>query len=1437
MKHNPQFTPSFQTWESFEDLYATIQSKLQEIKNTSPEEKLDHPKLKLPPIKLPQFNGDPNNWTSFYEAFNHLVHNNGSISNSEKEKPFEPAIDGLRSNAQAIESQRESLLVDSTPRVASGSFDEPNNNHAPISLCSLQNEANTLISQPSTVLLGTARVCTLDTRGNPHILRCLIDNGSQNHFITTECCKKLLLNYNTFSEPMFVNGFGGCSNDIIGATNIVISSRYDKNIKYSINSLIVKRITDYLPTSKVDRSKLEYLFNIPLADDIFHEPGQIDMLIGAQLFSKLLKQGRIQGPPGMPDAVQTTFGFILMGEAPILSINSNIKSSSVLCAYSNIPLENILRRFWELEEPSSKSSAFLSEEEEECERIYKTTTYRELSGRYVVALPFKKSPLNLGSSMDIAKKRFMSLERKLQSSPSYREAYDKIFIEYLEKDYISPVVDQCDNIGYIIPHHGVIRESSISTKVRMVLDSSAKTDNNISINDILHVGPNLQPDLFAVILRFRTFPIAFCADVKQMYLQLKTLPEHNKYQRVYYRFDPSDPLQLFEFKRVCFGFSSSPYLALRTLKQLADDERAKYPLAADVIDRGNYYMDDICCSCDSIPEAFEVSSQLIKMFSAGGFDLLKWSSNSEKLLSSLPSHHLHPQAVHFDSNEFHKVLGVKWDSKSDTFSFEVSNLTNVTATKRNMLSIIARLWDVLGFAAPFILYVKLLIKELWLLKQDWDEIAPPHIIKAWKKFYSDLPFLSNLQVPRHVGVTKTSSPILLAFCDASEKAYGAVIYLCVQSEGNNTIRILYSKSKISPLKVVSLARLELCAAHLMAKLLSAVTRAFEKQFSVQRVVAMSDSTIVLNWINSSPHRLKTFVANRVTKIQEVLSPKNFYHISGKTNPADCLSRGLTASQLISHGLWLNGPSWAVLNVNQWPLEPFILCASDEIPERKVVALPTISIPQDEGILEIVNRISDWSRCLRVCTYIFRFIGKLKSRGKISPQDLQETEIIILRAVQKKHFHFLTQSLLLNKSYPVALRKLSPFIVNDVIRVGGRLSNTDLTFDHKHPIILPHKDHVVNLIIDWMHKKSCHAGPQHLISLLRQRFWILSARRIVRSRVYQCIKCFKLRPRAATAPIMADLPKCRLSISKPFTHVGVDFGGPLLYTPIRRRGSKSEKIYICVFICLVTRAIHIETATDLSTNSFLNALKRFMSRRGPIQVIYSDNGTNFIGARSYLSELQNFIFSNAFSEDFRCVLNENRITWQMIPPNAPHFGGSWEAAIKSVKTHLFRVIGKQLLSYEEFLTVLSQIEAILNSRPLGILSEDPSDPSPLTPAHFLNLKPLNYLLSSNIEEERMQLLSRYHLLDKLIQSYWKRWSNEYLHTLQTREKWNSASYPIKEGVIVLLMEKNAPSLHWPLGIVEKTYPGKDDRTRVALIRTKSGTFKRPIIRLCPLPILS
>ncbi|XP_041975763.1 uncharacterized protein LOC121730689 [Aricia agestis] len=387
---------------------------------------------------------------------------------------------------------------------------------------------------------------------------------------------------------------------------------------------------------------------------------------------------------------------IFTGKAQTASTDD--RAQTFFCNF-NCTFENCISRFFDTEELPSDN--YLTPAEQECENIFEQTTSRDSNGRYSVALPFKADPASLGESRHIAERRFLSLERRLSVNPLVKREYDKIINEYIEKGYITIVNNNTLNSNqyYVIPHHAVVRGDKLTTKVRMVLNASMKTSSGISLNDILHTGRNLQSDLFRIILNFRLFPVAVSADIRQMFLQVTVKESFRQYQRILYRFNSNEPIQLYQFNRVTFGMTCSPYLAMRVIRQLMNDERSRFPIAVAALEKDAIYTDDVALSFRNTAEAITASKQLIDLFAAGGFDLVKFASNSSNFLGAMPSEARVTDLIDIGSDGNLKILGLQWSPASDNFCFRVTE-DDRKCTKRNILSFVARIWDLMGFVAP-----------------------------------------------------------------------------------------------------------------------------------------------------------------------------------------------------------------------------------------------------------------------------------------------------------------------------------------------------------------------------------------------------------------------------------------------------------------------------------------------------------------------------------------------------------------------------------------------------------------------------------------------------------------------------------------------------------------------------------------------------------------
>jgi len=412
--------------------------------------------------------------------------------------------------------------------------------------------------------------------------------------------------------------------------------------------------------------------------------------------------------------------------------------------------------------------------------------------------------------------------------------------------------------------------------------------------------------------------------------------------------------------------------------------------------------------------------------------------------------------------------------------------------------------------------------------------------------------------------------------------------------------------------------------------------------------------------------------------------------------------------------------------------------------------------------------------------------------------------------------------------PNALAQLAPFVdPQNIIRVGGRLKFSTLEEEAKHPILLPKESHLSLLIIRHYHLNFLHGGPRLILSMIQRRFWILSGRDAVRKFIFSCVKCTRFRA-SCPQPFMADLPFTRVQQHRPFTHIGMDYGGPFIVKEGRRRNSKTSKAYLALFICMTTKAVHLEVVSDLSTDAFLAALDRFVARRGIPSLIQSDCGTNFVGAARQLKML----FAN---EDVQGVLQSHvPCQWKFNPPAAPHFGGIWEAAIKSAKLHLKKVIGIQTLTMEELTTLVVRVEGVLNSRPVLPVSNDPNDLSALTPGHFLIGQPILTVPEPDFIDRPINRLTRWQLIKQAHQRFWTRWSREYLQTLQGRQKWYVRNPSLAVGDMVVINSPIRPPMAWQMGRITEVHPGPDGVIRVATVKTTDGILKRPAVKLVKLP---
>lgn len=1347
----------------------------------------------------------------------------------------------------------------------------------PISSCCAQTSSRSVLLQTATSdIFGASCHNSVKTR-------LLFDTGSQRSYITNELKERLNLKC-VRKENVVIKTFGDLNNTEIKRLEVVqFKVKHRKSSRYVlVEALCVPDICSPIANQKLNHAKkMKEFSGLEFADFSEEFDLSIGVLVGIDFYFRFFTGKRVESKDGVV-ASESSLGWILSGSIVSKCLTKASYSHQMRIEVQTVDskLDAKLHRFWQIEE--TENTEDISVIDQFTKHIYHDGT------RYVTKLPFKPDHESIPDNFSTCVKRLDSLNKRLDRLEINKE-YETIFSDYERDGIIERVPDSQiakeEGTVHYIPHRPVIREDRITTKIRPVFDASCSA-NGVSLNDCLYSGPNLLAKIFDILLRFRLNKIGILADIKQAFLNINIHPDHRDFLRFLWR-DPSSSnkeIVVYRFLRVVFGLTSSPFLLNGTIRQ----HMSKYiDTEKQFVNQflSDLYVDDITTGSDTIEDGKIFYEKASSSMSGAGLQLRKWTSNDTELQSFFSSKEppLQPKSVEDDSSfaqsqfesqgDYKRVLGVEWDLSNDKFIFRFHSFLEkgrtMVLTKRNILSLSASIYDPLGIVTPITARVKTIFQLICKVKCGWDEKVPPDIARIWNDFLEALESVKIVEIDRFAFVSGTSDTLkhveLHGFCDSSKIVYCAVVYLRVVTEAGIKVFFLTSKSKVAPLKEVTIPRLELLSCLLLSNLMKNVRSALSDRVSVDATYCWSDSKVALCWIRGNRKTWKPWVENRVVSVRKEIRKDDWHHIPGKDNPSDVPTRMVSQFKESFSDKWFNGPEILydsdklsnflsdelslldsdksdILSEARNRFVDFDERSSSNLFECKDTVLndslstlftETDNSDNDIGLSKIIDvgRYSTLQKLLNVTAFVYRFISNVKS--KISRRPVIEDNVISADEQEAALKNWVKEEQRLMQhatNFEKQTKSLGLFKKDDVLRVRGRFNNANITTDQKHPILLRNiTSPFTKLVVLQSHERTKHQGIDSTLADVRRRFWIVQGRKAVKNTIRKCVVCIRYQGRTLRLPPTPDLPDFRVEYNERcFNSVGMDFAGPLYFRNFldnNKDKRDSLKCYILLLTCATSRAVHLELVPDLSKHSFIRAFKRFVGRRGTPSLVISDNAKTF---RS--SSVKRFMSSCGIKQKF-------------ILPASPWWGGFYERLVRSVKISLKKILGLSYLTYEELETVLIEVESTINTRPLTYVNEDDTD-TVITPNHLIFGTDIhdNYFFVAN---SAFVPVKRLRHLNKVLEHFRKRFLSTYINELRQTHIYQKSNIAdnrnLVMGDIVIVKDDNPlPRSRWPIAKVQEVIRGSDGHIRGAKLTTitkngKKGSIHRPLSKIIPFEI--
>ncbi|EFO84395.1 hypothetical protein CRE_19915 [Caenorhabditis remanei] len=1242
---------------------------------------------------------------------------------------------------------------------------------------------------------------------------------------------------------------------------------------------------------------------------------QIDMILGNNILNKIksierpktyclpsgrsiekLMVGYVNHPPVMEDS------FVPINESTQVNIVNDMEqiwihtldsedmdleeanANKVPSAVSNKKFEKQLEQLWSLEvigiEPPTKR-----EDKEALNndliKEFKRSAVKDPDGRIQVALPYNGRQNELGNNLAVAKRRLVSLLGRQLQKKEDREAYHQILMGQLASGIIEEVIPgtPADGPEYYIPHRVVIKQESLTTKLRIVLDASSHMKNQLSLNDCLYPGPSILQSILGILLRSRLPKFLMTADIEKAFHAVMVQEKFRDAMKFIWLKNPEEGFKesniaTYRFSRLPFGVTCSPFLLAVTILTYLDLD------LDDFNERflENLYVDNVMFTSNSEEDLMNCYTKSKSTCDKMHMNLREFMCNNGVVRAKIPEKDRSAQTTG-------KLLGHQWNSEEDTIHIKIATPPEGIPTKRDIVAFNATTYDPSGLLSPILVLLKRFITIMWEKDIDWDQKIPQDMWPLWKTVAAQ--FTEKVySMPRQLVTNYDYDSIQLAvFSDASKYHYATTAYLRFGFKNERfESKLIFAKSRVRPSSggsEYSIPRMELVALEIGVN--SAVNIANELHIKIKDVNIFSDSTCCLYWILSkvSNNLGSVWVANRVKKIHQnaqVLReegiPITFRYVPTDENPADIASRGCSIQELKESDLWHKGPKFLSEREDRWPKKLDNTIADphafreqarslgiipSSAPEKSTTLLKVEvnrQLPVYSSIVpyERTNSMSKLTKTIRkVCKWIcyivekrnrrhpektINFTGSMLKKFKEAFEANNSVEETLLARKFIIQDHYIDAKERLNET---PSSRMTPAVFDEGIwRFSTRFSNAEderITPEMRHPIIIISKHRLATLIVQEAHENLHHQGIQDVITEVHRRYWIESIGLIVKSIRRRCVTCQKKHGLPFEYNYTRILPPSRTTMESPFKHIGLDYIGPLPF----KLGQRLGKVWVLLLTCLVTRAVHLEIVSDNTTVGFINGLKRFIARRGAPSSILSDNAPQFkLGYRMINKDLKTYVNQDPSLTTF---LARHEIKIKLITPMSPWQGGIYERLVGIVKNILLKVLGKGHHTFLELETLLIETEGIVNSRPITSNKKDIEDSPAIRPIDFIAPNVCLALPektdTTTGEDKAGQTEVKWRtLLDGLTrvkQRLWEEFTKRYFHTLREFTPRKGAHSRIKPrvGQLVLVEFPIIPRHTWPLGVITEVTRTKDGEARSVMVKTMDSTVEKSINQLIPL----